>query len=154
MTAGSIKAIKYYRDLKAANAALTFEKTAKSFKNSEIILKEASQRYTQREAVLKNANLKIQWDKQGKHIEKHKNYLEGRSILKHPTPQRLVDNFAGTGIKIRNEIPGTAGFKEIINFEETIGYYVDKDSKKIATTWGQIHYAKDGTHIVPSKPRK
>jgi hypothetical protein len=27
------------------------------------------------------------------------------------------------------------------------------DEEEIATTWGKIHYAKDGVHIVPTKPR-
>ena len=131
-------------------------KSAKSFKNSEIILKEASQRYAKREAVLKRANLKIQWDKQGKHIENHRNYkiLENKSILKHSDPQKLIDNFAGTGTKIGKTTFGEPGFKELINFNEDIGYYVYRETgEKFSTTWGIIHYAKDGTHIVPAKPR-
>ena len=35
-----------------------------------------------------------------------------------------------------------------------IGEYVDaKTGKSYKTTRGIIHYSKDGTHIVPSKPR-
>jgi tetratricopeptide (TPR) repeat protein len=156
MTSGSMKAIKYYRDLKAANAALTFEKTAKSFKNSEIILKEASQKYAQREAAVKNANLKIQWDKQGKHIIGHNNYIkeQGKSIFTHKNPQKLIDKFAGTGLKSNQKIIGQPGFAEIIDFGETIGYDIDRfTEKKVKTSWGKIHYAKDGVHIVPTKPR-
>jgi hypothetical protein len=154
MTCGSANAIKYYRDLRKANAALTLEKSAKSFKNSEIILKEASQRYSQREAILKRANLKIQWDKQGKHLEKHINYIEGKSILTHKDPQKLINIHAGTGRKMGKTNPGMAGYKELINFEEEIGYYVKPQStERISTSWGCVHYAKDGVHIVPEIPR-
>ena len=50
--------------------------------------------------------------------------------------------------------PGAPGYKEIINFTESIGYSVDPiTGKKIPTNWGKIHYAKDGIHIAPTKPR-
>ncbi len=153
MTCGSIKAIKVFRDLKEANAILTLEKTTKSSKNAKVILEEAFRKYSQREIVLKNANLKIQWDKQRKHIWGQKNYKEGNSLFMHSNPQKLVNDFAGKGMKVGNEIPGLPGFKEIVNFEEFVGYDVSLDGTKTATTWGKIHYAKDGTHIVPTKPR-
>lgn len=47
------------------------------------------------------------------------------------------------------------GYKEVVNFEEFIGYVVDEHTKeKIATTWGKIHYSKDGVHIVPTLRKK
>ena len=50
--------------------------------------------------------------------------------------------------------PGTHGYQEIINFNEFIGYSVERETgKKTATSWGKIHYAKDGIHIVPTEPR-
>ena len=157
LTYGSIKAVKYYRDLKKANSILTLEKCLKSSKNSQIILKESSKRWTQRESVFKNGKLKIQMDKRGKHIIGHKNYNVKfkKSIFEHKNPQKLVDNYAGTGRKMGKRIPGTPGFKEIVDFEESIGYYINpKTGEKVSTTWGAIHYAKDGTHIVPELPRK
>jgi hypothetical protein len=34
-----------------------------------------------------------------------------------------------------------------------IGYAVDEATgESTATTWGKIHYAKDGVHIVPTEP--
>lgn len=46
------------------------------------------------------------------------------------------------------------GYKELVNFNEFIGYAIDRETgKKIATTWGKIHYAQDGIHIVPTRPR-
>jgi len=42
----------------------------------------------------------------------------------------------------------------VVDFGEFIGYDVDQITKeKTATTWGKIHYSKQGTHIVPTKPR-
>lgn len=56
-------------------------------------------------------------------------------------------------MKVSNEMPGKPGFKEVVNCGEFIGYKVDKETgKKIATSWGKIHYSKKGTHIVPRKP--
>jgi hypothetical protein len=95
---------------------------------------------------------KIQMDKQGKHIEGHKNYQAGKSILT-VDPTRLILK-AGTG-KPANNIPrGQAGYKERVNFGEVIGVFVDKNTGiGQPTTKGIIHYAKDGSaHIVPAKP--
>jgi filamentous hemagglutinin len=123
--------------------------------NKSIIKLEAAKKVQTRKEILKNSNLKIQWDKQGKHIEGHKNYLsDNRSILVHQEPQKLVNNYAGRGFKDAGEHAGLPGYKEVVNFEEFIGYAVDSISgEKIATTWGKIHYAKDGVHIVPTAPR-
>ena len=51
-------------------------------------------------------------------------------------------------------IAGEAGYKEVVNFHEFIGYTVSLETgEKIPTTWGKIHYAKTGVHIVPTTPR-
>lgn len=76
--------------------------------------------------------------------------MKNRSITQHPDLQGLVNKFAGTGIKEGAAIPGAPGYKEIVDFKECIGYFVDRNTgKKIATSWGKIHYAKDGVHVVP-----
>lgn len=118
--AGLVKCMKEYRDLKRANALLTLEACAISEPNAAKILQESQKRWELREQVCKNGTLKIEWDKQGKHIEGHRNYQEDRkrSILTHPNPQQLVDDYAGTGIRRGNEIPGICGYQEIIDFEE------------------------------------
>ncbi|MBS0620205.1 MAG: transposase [Verrucomicrobia bacterium] len=97
----------------------------------------------------------MQWDKQGKHIPSHRNYeLKNKSIFEHPDPQKLVNDFAGKGRRVGGVHPGTSGYQEIVDFGEFIGYAVDFDTgARTATTWGKIHYAKDGVHIVPSQPR-
>ena len=53
-------------------------------------------------------------------------------------------------IKISHE----PGYKEDIDFHELIGFAVDEATgNKIPTTWGRLHYAKDGVHIVPIRPK-
>lgn len=149
------KGIKAYRELKKANNLLTFEAMAISERNKSLIKLEALKKAQIRKDLFQNANLKIQWDKQGKHVQGHKNFQLSRmrSILEHPDPQRLIDNFAGKGMKISGQ-PGIAGYREIIDFKEFIGFSVHPETgERIATSWGKIHYAKDGVHIVPTEPR-
>ncbi len=46
-----------------------------------------------------------------------------------------------------------AGYQELVNFEEHIGYAVQEGTgKRTATQWGVIHYAREGIHIVPTLP--
>jgi hypothetical protein len=153
---GLTKAMKSYRELKRANNLLTFEAMAISKRNQSLIQLEAVRKSQARQAILRHSNLKIQPDKQGKHIIGHKNYLpsEKRSILTHSNPQKLIDEFAGKGMKATNHSPGTPGYREVVNFGECIGYDINAETgEKIATNWGKIHYAKDGVHIVPTRPR-
>lgn len=154
--AGITKVMKSYRELKRANNLLTFEAMSISERNKSLIKLEAAKRAQIRKEILEHGNLTIQFDKQGKHLVGHKNYIsaKNKSVLEHPNPQKLVDEFAGKGIKDSNIKPGVPGYQETVNFGEFIGYAVDRDTgKKIATTWGKIHYAKDGVHIVPTNPR-
>ncbi len=46
------------------------------------------------------------------------------------------------------------GYKEIVDFGEHIGYYIDQITKeKIATTWGLIHYDPEAkAYIIPAPP--
>ena len=153
---GSLKAIQLYRNLRRANAIMTLETAALSPKNAKEILSQCAKEWKIREDLLKNGNLKIQWDKQGKHIPGHKNYVAeiNKSIFENKNPQKLIEQYAGTGKKIGGEIAGKPGYKEIVNFEESIGYFVENETgKTTSTTWGSIHYAKDGVHIVPRRPR-
>jgi tetratricopeptide (TPR) repeat protein len=153
---GSVKAIQLYRNLRKANALMTLETASISPKLTQQVLEQAVRQEKLREKILKSGNLKVQWDKQGKHIKGHKNYApeKNKSIFTHQDPQKLINEFAGTGKMSGHQIPGKPGYKEDVNFHEIIGYAIDRDTgKKIATTWGKIHYAKDGVHIVPTKPR-
>ncbi len=153
--AGVARVMQSYRVLKQANNLMTFEAMALSERNNILIKLEAARRAQARKEVLQHANLQIQLDKQGKHIVGHKYYdpSRNRSTLEHPEPQKLVTAFAGKGIRERDLPPGSFGYQEIVNFGEFIGYTINSDTgEKIATTWGKIHYAKDGVHIVPRKP--
>ena len=87
---------------------------------------------------------------QGKHIVGHNNYTPGRSVLK-ADPQVLAQR-AGTGTPVGSVPRGEAGFKERINFGETIGDFV-KDGVPTPTSNGIITYAGDGSiHIIPAAP--
>lgn len=143
------KGISLYKELKRANNLLLYESMALNKEVNMLIKIEALKRAEARKSILKSSNLKIQWDKQGKHIEGHRNFRPTKSILEHKDPQGLVNKFAGSGFTERGT-PGVPGYQEIVNFKEFIGYAVsDTTNKKIATKWGKIHYAKDGVHIVP-----
>jgi len=154
----STDAISAYRKLKKANQLLTLEALA-SPEQTQNILSAAGKRWDLRQTTLRNNPIVIEWDKQGKHIVGHKNYKRliddgfNPSIFIHPDPERLLKNYAGTGTKSRGLIPGTPGYQEIVNFEEFIGYSINPQTKiKMATTYGKIHYASDGVHIVPFSP--
>jgi len=152
--------VKAFRELKKANQVLTLEALA-SPETTHKILEQAAKRWAQREAFLKNATLKIDWDKQGKHIIGHNNFIphDNKSIWVHSKEktQELIDRYAGTGAKARRantHIPGSPGYQEIVDFEEFIGYHVNKDTGiKTPTNWGKIHYADDGVHVVPHLPK-
>ena len=101
----------------------------------------------------KSGAVKVNQGQQDKHIPGTNNYKQSvangqhRSILTED-PQKLLDDFAGTGEKI-----GTT--KERIDFGKIIGQYYDNvTGTYIDTTRGIIHYDSKGTaHIVPSAPK-
>ncbi|HKZ00088.1 MAG TPA: polymorphic toxin type 50 domain-containing protein [Rhabdochlamydiaceae bacterium] len=44
--------------------------------------------------------------------------------------------------------------RETVDFKEKIGLFISPVSgEKVDTNWGVIHYAKDGRHTVPAKPK-
>ena len=156
LSRGTARAIHYGKSLKRANFKLTLSAMKKSPANKGVIKKRGRELRRQRKLLRKNANLTIQADKQGKHIVGHRNYVasDNKSIFEHKKPQKLVKKHAGTGMKEGPIQAGKPGYREVVNFKEHIGYAVDKTTKKkTRTTWGKIHYAKDGVHIVPCLPR-
>jgi filamentous hemagglutinin len=94
-----------------------------------------------------NTGLRIVPDKQGKHIPGHNKFIPGRSPMTHDNPQKLVDQFAGTGQPVGAVPRGQPGFKERVDFGKIIGQVNGQP-----TTKGIIHYGKDGVHIVPANP--
>ena len=94
--------------------------------------------------------VKIHDGHQGKHIEGHNNYIEGRSKLT-ADPHELI-KLAGTGDTISGT-PPAPGAKERVDFGKVIGEYIDPKTKMgTPTTKGIIHYSKAGAHIVPARP--
>lgn len=151
----SVAFLKSLKDLKKANKTLTLDALASSEKVAPILV-ETEQRWAKYQLeVIRNGEVKIHEGRQGKHILEHKNYKdairkgENPSIFIHSMPEELFIKFAGTGIKEGSELFGMAGYKEIVDFKEFIGYSVTRTGEKTATTLGKIHYAKDGVHIVP-----
>lgn len=96
------------------------------------------------------SKIKIEWDKQNKHVPGKKNFEEGKSLFTHPDAQGLVDQFAGKGQR-RGPIEQGAGYKEKVDFGVTIGQTKVK-GELVDTSWGIIHYSKTGAHIVPAGP--
>lgn len=91
--------------------------------------------------------LVIHVDKQNKHIKSSHNFQHGKSeiIISISECQKLIEHFAGTGVRIGN--------KERVNFGKIIGYYIRPESvTKLPTTYGIIHYSNTGAHIVPANP--
>ena len=98
---------------------------------------------------------KIHDGKQGKHIVGHNNY-DGKSYLADGVdPQKLVDEYHGTGdLKITNPNKNWIK-KEFVLDEDIIGFVVDKSTGEVTPTrYFSIHYSKKGTHIVPRKEPK
>lgn len=94
----------------------------------------------------------VDWDKQGKHILEHNNYIEGRSILS-ADPEMLVSLYAG---KSKRQIDNGGNFKNRETFihSDEIGIWKDEQGRCSETNRGTIHYSKKGVHIVPSRPDK
>jgi hypothetical protein len=133
---------------------LTLESFGYSTEARAKLFGEIEKRWKPGESIRENANLKVKHQKHWKHTEGHINYEPGNSILKHSDTQRLVNEFHGTGLRCKGEIPGAPAYVEIVDFQEFIGFDVDPDTYvRTPTSWGKIHYAKDGVHIVPTLPR-
>ncbi|GEM_PF-6949751 len=99
-----------------------------------------------------NSPQDIHWAKQDKHIPTKKGFIPGRSELTHPDPQGLLNSGAGTGTTYRGT-SGQPGGKEVVDFGQTIGYWVDKNTgARLPTTKGTIHYGGTGSHIIPAYP--
>ena len=152
---GSVKAIQLYRNLRKANALMTLETASISPKLAQEVLEQAVRQEKIRDTILKGGNLKVQWDKQGKHVPGKHNYIPGRSIFEHSDPQKLIENFVGSGQRVNHVLPGKPGYKEIVDFGEYIGIWKSKDGKiSFSTTRGTIHDSKNGCHIVPAEPKR
>jgi tetratricopeptide (TPR) repeat protein len=141
-----------YRKLKNVNRACNLEAMAISSANKEKIVAESLKHNSQRNSYFKN--IKLELDKQNKHVVGAHNFELGKGEFMHSDPQGLLSRFAGNGKPINNKIPGQPDYRELVDFGEFIGYYRhDKYPElKLPTTKGTIRYSKKGAHIVPSHP--
>jgi hypothetical protein len=151
------KGVKVYQELRKANMMSTLESFGYSTEARAKLFEGIEKRWAPGERLRdfrERANPTIEHQKHWKHTEGHINYKPGNSILMHDDTQRLVNEFKGTGMKWRGEIPGAPGYIEIVDFQEFIGFDVNRETLvRTPTSWGKIHYSKDGAHIVPTKPR-
>jgi len=152
---GTVKGIKTFRQLKAANRMATLDALAFGTADSIEVLTTRSAAYLERNQKIRQPGvLKIHEGRQGKHIVGHPNYnsREFKSIFTHPDPQALIDVHAGSGYRVLGEF-GTPGYLEVVNFGEEIGLVIQRETQEnIATTWAKSLYAKEGVHIVPRVP--
>ena len=140
----------HLKDLKRAEKIATMESLTDEARRVATI--EASTHWAQKRAQY-FASVKLEVDKQGKHIIGHHNFdpRKTKSIWTHENPEEFLSAFAGKGRRVKGE-PGQPGYKEKVNFGQKIGYHVDEKGAKTETTWGIIHYSKKGAHIVPELP--
>jgi len=97
--------------------------------------------------------IRVNQGQQDKHILGTNNFNQevakgiNKSILTE-NAQKLLDDFAGTGVRLPNTN------REWVDFGKVIGQYFDRiTGKYIDTTKGYIHYDSRGNaHIVPSSP--
>lgn len=146
-----VKSISTYRTLRNANRICNLESMAISNANKEVIVASSLKHASEREAFFKN--VKLEWDKQNKHIVGKHNYEPGKSIIEHADPESLITKFAGKGKPINKDLPGNPNYRELIDFGEHIGIWKDKEGLiSLPTTKGHIHYSKRGAHIIPAHP--
>ncbi len=149
------KGIKYasaLREIKRANKLCTLETLSKP--GSKTALVNSSKTWNENRAK-QLSKVKIEMDKQGKHIRGHKNYdvTRKKSVFTHQMPEELLKMHAGKGQKIVGSY-GEAGYKERIDFGEIIGMYVEETTgMEFPTTLGMIVYSKKGAHIIPLRPK-
>lgn len=149
----ALKCISSAKKLKEANAICNLEALIQSETTKESIISHALVHQSERNNFFKNIKLHV--DRQNKHIPGKHNYEPHmfRSIVTHPDPEKLLKEFAGTGKPVPKKELGTSGYKEIVDFKEDIGFYIDPDTHaKIVTTKGTIHYSEKGAHIIPAHP--
>jgi len=101
---------------------------------------------------LLNYNLELNHDRQGKHIEGHKNYIPGKSVLT-ADPAFLLKHYLGNGEYVYTK-DGKWANKERFSHTDIIGIWKAKSGTKTEyTNNGMFHYAKEkGVHIVPAEP--
>jgi hypothetical protein len=156
---GSAKLLKLSQSLRTKTSLCNIKANILSSEKKVAVI--AEQIAVKRNAFFENS--RIQWDKQGKHIEGHNSWknLEPdirakKSLLTHKDPEKLLREYAGKGSPTPNQKGkfGEVGYKENVDFKEIIGIWKNEEgTEAILTTRGRIYYDSKGkAHIVPIQP--
>lgn len=147
----SVNFIQSVRKLKRVEKICNLEALAVTPESRAAMLSASTEWAQKRSQFFTNVRLEV--DKQGKHIASHKNFQVGKSEWTHPDPEGKLKKLSGKGQKIMGE-PGIAGYKERVDCGEVIGFFVDENTKeRTTTTMAVIHYSNKGAHIVPARPK-
>lgn len=100
----------------------------------------------------KSVSLKINPQKQNRHIVGSDGFIAGRSRLTVgiDEAQRLVNELRGTGEPIFDR-KGEWAHKERVVSSNYVGIHVDLDGNETRTKRLTIHYSATGSHLVPGK---
>jgi hypothetical protein len=79
----------------------------------------------------------VNWGQQSKHFPGHPNFIPGKST--HTANPETLIQCASTGTPVGNVPRGQAGFKERIDFGDSIGTYVFRDGATSPTSIGILH---------------
>ncbi len=147
---------RYKNVLGAENVPKTLEKFVEIKYNGDNTINDLKLAYKDKklqDKIRNEYNLTILEGKQGKHIIGHNNYKPGHSYItvSLQEAQELVNKYAGTG-HINRDKTGRWQNTETIEHDAIIGVDIDNRSGlKTETNIFKIHYAKNGTHIVPKR---
>lgn len=97
--------------------------------------------------------LRVNPEKQARHMAGDKSYIPGRSVIILPMEkiQELVYEKAGSGTIARMN---AEQIQEILDFEIEVGYTVNRKGEAAKTSFVKIHYSKTGVHVVPYSGKK
>ncbi|WP_308993698.1 polymorphic toxin type 50 domain-containing protein [Mariniflexile litorale] len=143
-----IGAYNLYRTLKGKKPR---SKTKTRTVDPDLPVEDGSRKISSVDNISRSVSKKIHTGKQGKHIEGHNNYQQGKSILEKDA-QSLLDDFHSGNYKSTRIINEA---KTSVDFGKPIGKYVDPVSgKATSTTVGTVINSKTGAHIVPARPNQ
>ena len=106
---------------------------------------------------IKNRRLNIRTVKidQDKHFKNSGGYIPGKSYFTIPRSEipQLMKKLSGTGMPLMDK-HGNWRQVENVDCGKVIGFTVWPDGKEQETTFADIHYSKDGYHLVPTFDRR
>ncbi len=133
------------RTLHEANATCLFEAMTT---DEEFLKVAASDHFAKRCSYFENAII----DQKRQGIVASGKRKGNRCTFTHHDANGLLKKFAGKGQPI-HDIPSPCDYRERVDFGQIIGdYSAPRSHKKVETSWGEIHYTKDGAIIIPVMP--